>query len=505
VRPTLEVLEDRNLLSPGPRLFDRHLRLRTVVGGLDSPTTMAFLGANDFLVLEKNSGRVEHVVNGVVQGTVLDLAVNNFSERGLLGIALDPHFATNHFVYLDWTASAPPTTNPLFPSEVTPPVTPQLGVDTSDPLAVPLLGNRVDRFVWDTSTPTPTLRFDRNLIVLRAFQNDSSTPPPPGHAPQGPQGNHNGGVLAFGPDGELYVFMGDNGRRGALQNLPFGPKPGSGGPTVPDDQFGGPLPDNAHLTGVVLRLNPDGTTPTDNPFYQVGAQMGGEAGANLQKVFSYGRRNSFGLAFDPVTGALWESEAGDDTFDEINRVEAGSNGGWIQDMGPLSRLAQYRGIESTFGTRDLQQLRWPPTDIARGPRQALGRLWNLPGSFYSNPEFSWKYAVTPAGLGFVTGMGLGPRYAGNLFVGFGEDGMLGGPLVRFRLTPNRLHLVPLEPGQRDRVADNTPQDRFAESRSLLVGKNFGIVTDVQTGPDGNLYVVSFTNWAVYTLSGRGRA
>lgn len=88
--------------------------------------------------------------------------------------------------------------------------------------------------------------------------------------------------MVFGPDGKLYVAVGGLGRRGQTQNLPQGPTP----PT-PDDQFGGPEPDNAHLSGVILRVNDDGSTPSDNPFFGVGAQLGGEVGANLQRIFAY--------------------------------------------------------------------------------------------------------------------------------------------------------------------------------------------------------------------------
>ena len=97
-------------------------------------------------------------------------------------------------------------------------------------------------------------------------------------------------MIRFGPDAKLYVMIGDNGRRGQLQNLVNGP----GGPTRADDQFGGPEPDDAHLTGVILRLNDDGSTPQNNPFFKAGAAMGGEVGANAQKIFAYGLRNGFG-------------------------------------------------------------------------------------------------------------------------------------------------------------------------------------------------------------------
>ena len=133
------------------------------------------------------------------------------------------------------------------------------------------------------------------------------------------RGNHNGGVLRTGPDGKIYLQVGDTGRRGQTQNLFDGPF----GEGIADDQFGGPDIVNDHLTGVILRLNPDGTTPRDNPFWKVGAERGGQVGANLKKIYAYGLRNGFGMAFDPFSGDLWEQENGDDSFSEINRVEAG--------------------------------------------------------------------------------------------------------------------------------------------------------------------------------------
>ena len=173
-----------SLAAPGagqaaPSLVDPGLGVRTVASGLVTPTGMAFLPSGEMLVLEKNTGKVQRVVDGAVVGTALDLSVNSASERGLLGVALDPDFAVNQFVYLYWTQSS-------------------TGADSGDVDQVPLLGNRVDRFVWTGSA----LVFDRNLIQLRAVQADSGQPA---------RGNHNGGVIRFGPDGKLYVLVGDVG------------------------------------------------------------------------------------------------------------------------------------------------------------------------------------------------------------------------------------------------------------------------------------------------------
>jgi aldose sugar dehydrogenase len=450
-------------------------------------------------VLEKDTGRELRVTNGVVQGTVLDLSVNNFSERGLLGIALHPNFPTNPGVYLYWTCRSATDLDgdPFTPEEQECSDTNMTGLpDSGDVLQVPLLGNRVDRFVWNGST----LAFDRHLITLLAFQNDGA-PTPPGqgddatgpHGQQPARGNHDGGVLAFGPDGKLYVFVGDGGRRGQLQNLPLGPTP----PTA-DDQFGGPEPDDAHFTGVILRLNEDGSAPTDNPFFGLGG--------NVQKIYAYGVRNGFGMAFDPLSGNLWDEENGEDAFDEMNLVERGMNSGWTQVTGPLARIGEYKQIETTSLHHEdfpnLQQFRWGPERIADNAQEARSRMFVLPGSHYSDPEFSWKFVLAPAAMGFVAGRGLGPQFEGDLFVGFSTLDTLGGPLFRFNLTGNRLKIAVEDSRLDDRVADNRTFHDMTESESLLVGRDFGVVTDIETGPNGHLFVVSLSNGAIYEISGR---
>ncbi len=519
-----------------PSLVDPNLRVRTVVEKLEQPTTMAFLGPNDFFVVEKATGKVKRVVDGVVESTVIDLAVNSGSERGLLGIALHPDFPATPHVYLYWTEST-------------------TGADTEVLANTPLLGNRVDVFVWNGSTLTQ----DINIIKLRALQPAFAGEP----TPTAGRGNHDGGVIKFGPDGKLYIFIGDVGRRGWLQNLLNGPYQPGNPAFGTDDNFGGPEPDDAHLTGSILRLNPDGTTPADNPLTGTGhvfvarldglqenppntspargyaafflnqeqtalrfivtvagldftgtqtpadpsdnlvaahihapAPRGMNAGvrfgffgqpfndinpndvvvtpfatgvggtivskwdsaegnnttltahlanilagqsyinfhttrlpggevrgqieenpqvtANIHKVFAYGLRNSFGFDFDPKSGNLWLEQNGDDTFTELDLVEPGMNGGWIQVMGPIARLDQFKLIETTMFGGNLQQSRWPPTNIADSPEAAAARMVMLPGAHYSDPEFSWKFEVAPAGLGFISSRALGPQYEGDM-------------------------------------------------------------------------------------------
>jgi aldose sugar dehydrogenase len=422
---------------------------------------------------------VKRVLDGVVQGVVLDLSVNFASERGLLGIALHPEVSTNGWVYLYWTCRGPAAG-----------VDCEEGLDTDELARVPLLGNRVDRFGWDGTT----LTFDRNLIRLRAFQADADQN---GLFNQPLRGNHDGGKLTFGPDGKLYILIGDNGRRGWLQNIETGTLPNGR-----DDQFGGPAPDDAHLTGVILRLNDDGTSPEDNPFVDAGHDMEGEVGANLQKIFAYGLRNSFGMAFDPLSGTLFTEENGDDSFTELNRVESGFNGGWVQIIGPVERVAEYKAIETGPRRFGLQQVRWPPTRIADTPEEALERLFLLPGAQYTEPLLSWKFEVAPGGLGFVRGQGLGPAYAGDLIVGAAVTSLLGGQLWRLQLNGDRREFIFSDPRLDDGVADNLDKYDLTESESLLFGQDFGIVTDIQTGPTGTLLVVSLSNGAIYEIHRR---
>jgi glucose/arabinose dehydrogenase len=375
-----------------PTLRDPNLSVTEITSGLSAPTTMAFIGAGDILVLQKDNGQVRRVISGVLQpSAVLDVAVDHASERGMLGIALHPNFPTSPFVYLYFTESS------------------TSGDSSGSPAA-----NRVYRYTWDGTTLASPL-----LIV---------------DLPVSPGPNHDGGVITFGPDGKLYVVIGDLNRDGQLQNFP-----------------GGPTPDD---TSVILRLNDDGSVPGDNPFFS--------QGGNVAKYYAYGIRNSFGMAFDPVTDDLWMTENGPGSFDEINLVEPGFNSGWEKLMGPDVR-----------NTNDASS------------------LFSLVGSHYTDPKFSWLDTVGPTAIVFLDSTDLGASYENDVFVGDINNGNL----YRFKPNGMRNGFVFSGAGLADLVADSG-----AELNETIIGTGFAGITDLKVGPDGRLYVVSFGDGKIYAIS-----
>jgi glucose/arabinose dehydrogenase len=470
-----------------PSVVDPKLEVRAVTTGLTQPVQMQFIRDNEFWVLEKSTGIIKRVRNGGTPEVILDLPVNSNSERGLLGITLDKDFKRNGTLFLYWTESS-------------------TGADSTGGDQVALMAHRLDRYHFNGSA----LTYEKTIHRGRALQDDVSNRTNP--AVPVFRGNHNGGVLRTGPDGKIYLQVGDTGRRGQTQNLidgPFGFD--ADGLLTPDDQFGGPDTTNDHLTGVILRLNPDGSAPRDNPFWKVGAERGGQVGSNLKKIFAYGLRNGFGMAFDPFSGKLWEQENGDDSFSEINIAEAGFNSGWTQVMGPLERVAQFKAIETTRapnppdpnapnGYYGLQQTRWDPINIADTPFEAYNRLFKLPGSEFSDPELTWKYEVAPGGIDFLSTKELGKDYKGDLFVGSARGALRGGNIFRLRIDDNRKKVdVSADKRLKDRVADNLGKYEITESESLLFGENFGVTPDIKESPDGTLFVVSNTQGTVYEI------
>jgi aldose sugar dehydrogenase len=147
----------------------------------------------------------------------------------------------------------------------------------------------------------------------------------------------------------------------------------------------------------------------------------------------------------------------------------------------------------------LQQVRWSPVNIADTPEQALSRLVVLPGSEFSEPEFSWRFEISPGAIGFINSRELGAQYARDLIVGAARDALQNGHLFHFNLTGNRRGVGVDDPRLEDRVADNNFKYDLTESESLLFGTDFGVTTDIQTGPNGNLFLVSISRGDIYEI------
>lgn len=265
--------KDRDFLQTvsRPSVTDPNLKVELVAEGLKTPTTMAFLGPNDFLILEKDNGTVLRVTNGLISDKpLLDVNVANSVERGMCGIAVSKN-ASKTFVFLYYT-------------EIN-------GNDSDDRKGKQPEGNRLYRYeLVGNKLENPILLLD---------------------LPATPGPRHNGGAIEIGPDNNLYVPIGDVDAsfrnpiiRTMTQNFGDG--------IVADGRSG------------ILRVTQDGKP--------VGEGILGDS-MPLKLYYAYGIRNSFGLGFDPVTKNLWDTENGPVQGDEINLVYPGFNSGWHEIYG----------------------------------------------------------------------------------------------------------------------------------------------------------------------------
>jgi glucose/arabinose dehydrogenase len=220
-----------------------------VASGINNPTAMA-IAPDGRIFVAQQGGRLRVVKNGaLLDAPFVTLTVNSSGERGLLGVAFDPDFPANHFVYVYYTATSP------------------------------AVHNRVSRFTASGDTAAPG-----SETVLLDLNNLSGAT------------NHNGGALHFGPDGKLYIAVGENANPTNSQTL-------------------------GNLLGKILRINKDGSIPTDNPFFNA-------ASGQNRAIWAYGLRNPFTFTFQRGTGRMFINDVGQDTWEEINDGVGGSNYGW---------------------------------------------------------------------------------------------------------------------------------------------------------------------------------
>jgi aldose sugar dehydrogenase len=262
---------------------DPALRVEEVVRGLDLPTTMAFLGPNDILVLEKDKGTVQRIVNGkILPEPLLDVNVATSVERCMCGIAVSKSDTTGiTYVFLYFTEA-----------ELT---------DSEDIIeAKAPLGNRLYRY---------ELVNNNNKLINPVLLLDLPAIPGP---------RHNGGAIMIGPDNNLYVPIGDVDGTGM----------GEAFETKAQNYLDGVEPDGR---SGILRITQDGRP------VGIGGILGGDDNSYpLNLYYAYGIRNSFGFDFDPITGNIWDTENGPGNSDEINLVEPGFNSGWQEIQGMAS-------------------------------------------------------------------------------------------------------------------------------------------------------------------------
>jgi glucose/arabinose dehydrogenase len=256
---------------------------------------------------------------------------------------------------------------------------------------------------------------------------------------------HNGGKITIGPrDGYMYVVIGDV----------------SSGGHMLDNQIGGKPPDDK---SVILRVDRDTGSPVeDNPFYNYTGEL-----ENLRRYYAYGIRNSFGMDFDPVSGKLWITEDGDDTYDEINIIQPGFNSGWHKIMGPIGRTN--KTIENDLITFN--------------------------GAKYGDPVFSWYTPVGVTDIEFFNSTELGDKYNDNIFVGDINNGNL----YFFQVNGERTGMTFSDPRLLDLVADPVKDGEASELSSLILGEGFEGITDIETGPDGLLYILTYEDGKIYRI------
>lgn len=313
-----------------------------VVSGISNPTTMDFAPDGRLFVCQQN-GNLRIIKDDILLTTpFLTVTVSSAGERGLIGLTFDPNFAVNRFIYVYYTATSP------------------------------TIHNRISRFTANGDVAVPGS--ERILVDLPATTNT----------------NHNGGALHFGPDGKLYIAVGEDGVPSRAQDL-------------------------ANPFGKILRINADGTIPTDNPFFNSTTGIS-------RAIWAYGLRNPFTFGFQPGSGRMFINDVGQNTWEEINDGIVGSNYGWPTTEGattnPLFRSPIYaypHGVGTFSGCSIIGSTFYNPTTV-RFPQQYVGSY------FFADYCSGWINRLDPLNGNQVTNFHTG--FSSAVDVRTANDGRL---------------------------------------------------------------------------------
>jgi len=418
------VIEDEQI----PYVNDDKLKIELVAEGLHHPTSMVFLGQNDFLVLEKDKGTVQRVTNGNIQyPPLLDLNVDSEGERGMLGISTMKSSDGRTFVFLYYTKST--------------------------------IDGRDTRY---TKTPAGNVLYKYEFLNGRLIN-----PKILYDFPESRHSAHNGGKLLTGPDNNLYLVVGDG------DSCVDRSQKINGKYVCSDANLDYIL--NSESSNILNGVGPSGKGGILRMTVDGNAVGKGVLGQNkpLNLYYAYGIRNSFGIAFDPLTGNLWDTENGPHFGDEINLVQPGFNSGWVKVQGIWEPNFEQMGkiVHNPNGLND----------------------FNGNGT-YNEPKFTWIPTVAPTAMTFLSSDRYGSELRYGLIVGDANTGTI----YYFKLNANR-NAFQLEGELKDTIADN-----LNELKKVKFATGFGRITDIKLGSDGLLYVLSTQNGAtsIYKINPR---
>tara|TARA_B100000029_G_C17526686_1_gene941882 strand:+ start:17 stop:1618 length:1602 start_codon:yes stop_codon:yes gene_type:complete len=436
--------------STSPIILDDDFKIEEFVTGLSVPVNMEFVG-DDLLVVEKNSGKVRHIVkNNLQKSPVLDVEVSNYGEHGLLGIT-----SVGNSVYLFFTEAYHDGGRAL--------------------------ENRIYKYEWDGNSLT------KDSLVKRI----------PGF-----ERTYVGGELVSDSQGNVYATTGDNFKIGLLQNHVKNESYRHFGSLLPEDDvdkftimesFSDLLPclkvSFQQYTTNPFSYQTDQPDLSENPpelnFFNIIGNIDSCLREFYYESFSDGHwkdtsviiqvapdinyaaigiRNSFGLAIDPQTGFLWDTENGPDVYDEINLVENKFNSGWAKIQGPSNG-------------------------------KTLAEIPEYKEYIYSEPEFSWEIPVGITAIEFPNEKDF-RKYADYLFVADTNNGII----YKFKLNEDRTGFIFDSPHLQDNVLNSLKDASGTEpSDEIIFARNMGIIADMKFGPDGALYVISLMEGKIYKI------
>ena len=462
--PEIKIFDNRNFkFVSNPVVLDSDFKIQEFVSGLIVPVNMVFLG-EDLLVIEKNSGAVRHIKNNkLLDSPVLDVEVSNYGEQGLLGIT-----SVENEVYLFFTEA-------FHDGGLT-------------------LENRVYKYIWNGNELVQPILLKRIPVFETIYV---------------------GGELVSGLDGTVYAVTGENYKVGLLQNH------------LKNESYRYGLEGSSHtiLDGLKTAIscvkmsfyhyttNPVGWQSeqpdlSNNPLEFNLSNILGNLDSCVRQFYydsfsdghwkdtssiiqiepkdeyaAIGIRNSFGLAVDPKTGYLWDTENGPDVYDEINLVETKFNSGWAKIQGPSNG-------------------------------KLLPQLPNYEEYEYSEPEFSWELPIGVTAIEFPNSK-MFEKYENFVFVADVNNGNI----YKFKLDDTRTKFIFESPYLQDNVLNilensedaafsgdigclmsGVPCYGFDPMDEILFGKNFGMISDMKFGPDGALYVISLMEGKIYRIT-----